>query len=170
MNEENPFDNSEKEITANISKSQKKRELSEIRNKVEELINYKDEKIRSLGVEEITSAVLLARRTTKITAKKRQIQYITKLIHKSEPAVIARLMNLSDQRDVKKRYHQLERWREALLNDNGETFSMIVTNYPNINRQNLQQLVRRTNLERKIGKNGSASKKLLQFLKELGGQ
>ena len=166
MTEHNSIDDQEG-ISPHISKSQQKRDLSKLRDMVQELINYTNEKVRSLGVEEITAAVLLARRTTRATVKKRQIQYITKLIYKSEPGVIARLTDLFDQKNVKKRYQKIALWREGLLKDDGETFSLIVADYPNINRQYLQQLIRKATIEKETGKNGGASKKLFHFLKEL---
>ena len=167
MTERNSMNDGEDGISPHISKSQQKRALSELRYMVQELINYTNEKVRSLGVEEITAAVLLARRTTKATVKKRQIQYITKLIYKSEPAVIARLTDLFDQKNIKRRYQKIALWTEGLLEDDGETFSLIVADHPNVNRQYLQQLIRKATIDKEAGKNGSASKKLFHFLKEL---
>ena len=98
----NSTNRSEEGIKSNISKSQKKRELIELRYIVEDLIHHTNRDFRSLGVEAITSAVLLARGTTNTTVMKRQIQYITKLIYKSEPEVLNRFMDLIDQQNVKK--------------------------------------------------------------------
>ena len=163
----NSTNRSEEGIKSNISKSQKKRELIELRYMVEDLIHHTNRDFRSLGVEEITSAVLLARGTTKTTVMKRQIQYITKLIYKSEPEVLNRFMDLFDQQNVKKKYQKKLLWRRDLLNKDSETFSLIITNHPSIDRQHLRQLIRNASIEKKRGQDGSACKKLFRFLIEL---
>ena len=163
----NSTNRSEEGIKSDISKSQKKRELIELRYIVEDLIHHTNRDFRSLGVEAITSAVLLARGTTDTTVIKRQIQYITKLIHKSEPEVRNRFMDLIEQQNVKKKYQKILRWRRDLLNNDNETFSLIMTDHPSIDRQHLRQLIRNASIEKKRGQNGSACKKLFRFLIEL---
>ena len=158
---------SEEEIKSNISKSQKKRDLIELRYIVEDLIHNTNRDFRSLGVEAISSAVLLARGTTNTTVMKRQIQYITKLIYKSEPEVLNRFMDLIDQQNVKKNNQKILLWRRDLLNNDNETFSLIITDHPSIDRQHLRQLIRNASIEKKRGQNGSACKKLFRFLIEL---
>ena len=161
------LDNSKEEAIPIISKSQQKRELSNLRDIAQQLINLPEKKIRLLGVEEITDAVLEAKKITKTNAKKRQVQYIAKLIHKSEPQLIEEFKDLFNHRSAKKKQQRIEQWRHGLLTDKGETFSTIVTNHPNVNRQYLQQLVRKAALEEHSEQIGSTYKKLFQFLKEI---
>ena len=163
----NSTDKSEEGIKSNISKSQKKRELIELRYMVEDLIHHTTRDFRSLGAEEITSAVLLARGTTNTTVMKRQIQYITKLIYKSGPEVLNRFMGLIDQQNVKKKYQKILLWRRDLLINDDEAFSSIITDHPSIDRQHLRHLIRNASIEKKRGQKGSASKKLFRFLMEL---
>ena len=167
MTTHNSTNRSEEEIKSNISKSQKKRDLIELRYIVEDLIHNTNRDFRSLGVEAISSAVLLARGPPNTTVMKRQIQYITKLIYKSEPEVLNRFMDLIDQQNVKKKYQKILLWRRDLLNNDNETFSLIITDHPSIDRQHLRQLIRNASIEKKRGQNGSACKKLFRFLIEL---
>ena len=163
----NNIDDIETEHPKDTSKSQRKRELNELRETAEQLLNLSLEKIQSLAIPEIAEAVLDGRRITKGNARKRHVQYIAKLIRKREAQEINDLIKLFDPQSVRKRYRKLESWRDRLLTDQGQTFSAIVEEHPSVNRQHLQQLVRKAKAEQEKEEIGSSYRKLFQFLRGL---
>ena len=163
----NNIDDFGTEQSQDTSKSQRKRELNELRETAEQLVKLSPEKIRNLGIPEITEAVLEGKRITKGNARKRHVQYIAKLIRKRDPEEINDLIKLFDPQSVRKGYRKLESWRSRLLTDQGQTFSAIVEEHPSVDRQHLQQLVRKAKAEQENEKIGSNQKKLFQFLRGL---
>ena len=163
----NNIDDLKTEHPQDISKSQRKRELNELRETAEQLLNLSLEKIQNLAIPEIAEAVLEGRRITKGNARKRHVQYIAKLIRKRDPEEINDLIKLFDPKSVRKGYRKLESWRNRLLTDHGQTFSAIVEEHPSVNRQHLQQLVRKAKAEQEEEEIGSSHRKLFQFLRGL---
>ena len=149
------------------SKSQRKRELHDLREIAEQLLSLSAERIRDLPIPDITDAILEGKRITKGNARKRHVQYIAKLIRNRDPEEINDLTNLFDPQNVRKEYKKLERLRNGLLTDQGQTFAAIVEEHPGVDRQHLQQLVRRAKAEYEEEENSAGYKKLFQFLRGL---
>ncbi|HAK51807.1 MAG TPA: ribosome-associated protein [Gammaproteobacteria bacterium] len=149
------------------SKSQRKRELHDLREIAEQLLSLSAEKVHDLAIPDISDAILEGKRITKGNARKRHIQYIAKLIRNRDPEEISDLTNLFDPQSIRKEHKRLERWRSGLLTDQGQTFAAIVEEHPVVDRQHLQQLVRRAKAEHQEEENSASYRKLFQFLRGL---
>jgi ribosome-associated protein len=157
------------------SKSQRKREMQELRQMGEKLVQLTDEQLIPLSNTAIIDALRDCRRITKGNARKRQIQYIGKLLRNIE---IDEIRNLIDRYDASSRtharqFHQLENWREQLISGDFSALDEIAAIYPGLDRQHLKQLTRKAIQEQqKLASdqpNGASIqyRRLFQYLKSL---
>ena len=64
-------------------------------------------------------------------------------------------------------FHQLEHWRDRLLNEGDQALQAITKEFPRIDRQHVRQLVRNALLQQKNDKPPQASRALFRYLREL---
>ena len=126
------------------------------------------------GIEDpvIREAVTAAKRITKGNAKKRQIQYIAKLMAKIDSDPIHTLIDTLDASSAAyvQKFHQLEVWREQLIEGNSSALDEILSEYPHTDRPQLRQLVRNAIKERETGLQNVHFRKVFQFLKTLSNE
>lgn len=157
------------------SKSQRKRDMQALRDLGEKLVQLTDDQLAPLMQPKILSAIQDCRKITKGNARKRQLQYIAKLLRTAD---IHDVKNLVDRYDASSRshlrqFHQLEKWREHLLAGDYQALDEIGTEYPDLDRQFLKQLTRKAIKERELQEkeqNPSAPiqfRKIFQYLKSL---
>lgn len=132
------------------SKAHKKREMQELREIGEKLVQLTDEQLKPISQPEIIKAIQDYRRINKGNPKKRQLQYIAKLLRKTG---IEDIRNLIDRYDASSRahvrqFHQLETWREQLLVNDFSAVDDIAHEFPDLDRQHLKQLTRKAIQER----------------------
>jgi ribosome-associated protein len=132
------------------SKTQKKREMQDLREMGEKLVLLTDDQLAPISDPELIKAILEYRRINKGNARKRQLQYIAKLMSKTD---IEDIRNLIDRYDASSRnharqFHQLETWREQLILGDYTAIDDIAAEHPNLDRQHLKQLTRKAIQER----------------------
>lgn len=151
------------------SKSQIKRDLQELRTLAEHLLGLSNDRINTLTSSTLSKALLEGKRITKGNARKRQIQYIAKLIRHCEPEEIQTYYEWFDPNAKKIKFLKLERWRDQLINDHSQAFDEIFDSYPDVDRQQLRLLVRQAIAEREQENDDNATsyRKLFQFLRGL---
>lgn len=132
------------------SKSQRKREMQELRLLGEKLVKLTDEQLTPLSNVVIVKAVHECRKITKGNARKRQIQYIAKLLRNVQIDDIKKLIDRYDasSKTHARQFHQLEMWREQLITGDFSALDEIAITYPGIDRQQLKQLTRKAIQER----------------------
>ncbi len=157
------------------SKSQLKREMLALREMGARLVKLTDEQIAPLMDPKILGAIQDCRRITKGNARKRQIAYIGKLLKTTN---LDDLRNLIDRYDASskhhlRQFHQIENWREQLIEGDFTALDEISVEYPNLDRQVLKQLARKASQERAIQENQQDPgapihfRKLFKYLKSL---
>lgn len=152
----------------NISKSQRKREMDDFRERAEKISRLNMEKVSSIEDPKIVNAIKEIKRINKGNARKRQIQHIAKLLSSADESVTRRINNLTNTNANTAKNHQLEVWRENLITDTTNTMNEILKLYPETNRQLLRHLVKKAVLERENEEDSIVYfKKLYQFLKNL---
>ncbi|PWT72318.1 MAG: hypothetical protein C5B46_06995 [Proteobacteria bacterium] len=154
---------------ASPSKTQRKRASAELQALGEELTLLSIEQLEQFQLPEpLLDAVLAARRIAKFGARRRQHQYIGRLMHEVDAgAIAARLDALRGKsREANAYLHRLERWRERLLTDD-TAFAELVHRYSDADSQRLRQLVRTARLEQEQSRPPRASRALFQALKAL---
>ncbi len=150
------------------SKTKIKKQMHELRDLGQELTELGKDQIAQLDIpESLRDAIKEMHRIKTFGAKRRQIQYIGKLMRDIDPAPI--LAKLDTWKGVSKQHigymHQLERWRERLLE--GDTaFTELLAVYPGTDVQRLRTLIRNTLKERETGKPAKNYREIFQVLRE----
>ena len=133
-----------------ISKSQRKRDSLALQDMGVELIELSDEQLAEIELpDRLREAVLEARRITNHEGRRRQTQYVGKLMRQVDPAPIrARLDGWKTQSRVHTaQFKRLEAWRDRLLAEEGALVEL-QHEYPAADAPRLQRLIRDARRER----------------------
>jgi len=165
------FDNDLNEYSG-PSKSQLKREMTALQDLGAELVALSKERLAKIEMpERLRDALLEAQRITKHEARRRQMQYIGKIMRDVDAAPLRAAMD--EINGVSKaatiRQHQLERLRTRLMEDEA-VFSEVAHDYPGADMQHLRQLRRNALKEAQQGKPPRAYRELFRELRELEGK
>ncbi|HZP92610.1 MAG TPA: ribosome biogenesis factor YjgA [Burkholderiales bacterium] len=152
-----------------ISKTQRKREMHELQELGEALVRLPAERLAGLDLpESLREAVLEARRIVKWGARRRQLQYIGRLMRDADaPRIRAQIEGWrSDAARQAARLHQTERWRDRLLEDEA-ALGELLERFPAADLQRLRTLIRNALQEAASGKPPKSARALFQALREL---
>lgn len=152
-----------------LSKTRKKQQMEALQELGEELAELPADGLKRVDIpEHLRDALQEARRMTSHGAKRRQLQYIGKLMRDIDPEPIrAALANLRGESAVEvARMHRLERLRTRLMEDE-KTLSGIADAFPGADLQHLRALRRSALKEHEAGKPPRSYRALFQCLKEL---
>ena len=118
--------------------------------------------------ERLVEALASARRITQREARRRQLQFIGRLMREIDPAPIrARLAQWADAPNAEKaRLHAVERWRERLLAEE-RALDRLCTEHPATDREQLQSLIEAAHAERARGRPPRAYRELYRALDRL---
>lgn len=154
------------------SKSQRKRDMQALKELATRLTTLSSEALGRVEPPELVDAVVAATRIHKGSARKRQIQYIAKLLSRIDTDPIVQIIDEIDASSTAyvRKFHQLEQWREKLIGGDQSSMNEICQLHPDVDRQQLRQLVRQASAEHRQGEQGTAFRKLFQFLKALESQ
>ena len=99
----------------------------------------------------------------------RQLRLIAKLMPSEDLTAIQlelqRLKQPSKQQTAE--FHQLEQWRDRLINGDENLLTDLIDQFENIDRQRIRQLVRNAGIEKKRNKAPNAARALFKYLAEL---
>ena len=171
--------------TDSASRTDKKRESDELQKLGVELLTLRhdlSERLHAQGHlnDLLRDALAEARRITNFEGKRRQMQYVGKLMRKlDEDAVTAMRDTLSEQRMGSTRdtlaLHQAEQWRDRLI-ANDEAVSEWMLAFPTTDSQQLRALVRQARKDDTTSKadiakglaprQGRAYREIFQLIKE----
>jgi ribosome-associated protein len=152
------------------SKSERKREMHRLQALGEKLIGLKDEELAQLPISEpLQAAVLEMRRIKAHEGKRRHLQYIGRLMRNENPEpIVAALEKLTAGSIAQKRQlHEIEHWRERLIEQGNSALAEFIDAHPSADRQLLNQLIRSANKERDQEKAPAASRKLFKLLRQI---
>ncbi|MDD2390138.1 MAG: ribosome biogenesis factor YjgA [Desulfobacterales bacterium] len=149
------------------SKSQIKREMTGLQKLGEQLVELSAAQIDKLELsDELREAVLFAKNVTQNIARRRQLQYIGTLMRQIDPEPIYQFFretSLSQQKGMAE-FHQIETWRNELVEGNDTLLEDIIRRFPEADLQYLRQLVRNA---RNVKHTRKASRDLFRYLKTL---
>ena len=152
------------------SKSQLKRESLHLIDVGEEILKLSKEDIRSLLLpDELEEAVTTALKIKSRSGLKRQRLYIGKLLRAMDSeAIEAQLKRIQHRHDTNTaHFKRLEKWRDNLIENDKQTLNEVISRFPGIDRQHINQLIRAAHQEKKQDKPPAASRKLFKYLREL---
>ncbi len=121
--------------------------------------------------QDFTDAVLMLKSMDKGPALKRQRMFVGKLLRQNEPLIIEIKAKLAEIEAKKKQqnahFHQLEKWRDRLVEEGDTALSELLTLYPQIDRQQMRQWIRNAKKEASQNKAPKSSREIFQYLKAL---
>jgi ribosome-associated protein len=156
------------------SKSQLKRDMHALQELGEALIALPKDALKRMPMpEDLDDAVREARRITDHEGKRRQLQYVGKLMRSlTEDEIAALRTALETYRGVNKsetaRLHWIERTREQLLADDAALTEFIRT-HPGVDAQEGRTLIRNARKEREQQKPPRYYRELFQWIKNAAG-
>lgn len=165
--QKNMIDNSESELPP--SKTRRKREMHELQDIGEQLVQLDLKRLRELDLPEaLMDAVLEAKRMRKHGAIRRQMQFIGKLMRDLDALPIRQKLDAWNGLALQQTawLHQLERWRERLLSDE-QALEELGQKFPAADFQQLRALIRNAQKERLANKPPKSFRALFQELQNL---
>lgn len=151
------------------SKTQRKKQMHELQELGAELVSLNEEQLASIDLPEpLLDAVSEARRMTKFEARRRQMQYIGKLMRSIDPEPIRERINAYNavSRTQTARLHLIERWRSRLLEDE-HALTELMRTHPEADSAQLRLLVRNTLKEREAGRPPKSARALFRLLNDI---
>ncbi|MBX9894084.1 MAG: DUF615 domain-containing protein [Nitrosomonas sp.] len=132
----------------------------------EQLVELDPKKLTEFDLPEIlVDAIKLARPMQKHGARRRQLQYIGRLMREVDASPIQEKLDSWQQNSKQQtaRLHQLERWRERLLSDE-HALTEFAKQYPQADLQRLRLLIRNAQKEKAAEKPPKSFRLLFQEL------
>lgn len=162
-------DDDEEGLPLPPSKSQRKREMHALQDIGEQLVALSQDQLKKVPMpESLADAVRDAKRMTKHEARRRQMQYVGKLMrHIDAEPIQAQLdaFNGLSKAEIA-RQHRLERLRADLIDDE-KTLQTIGETWPGADFQQLRTLRRNALKEREQNKPPRAFRELFRVLRDL---
>ncbi|GAA6166217.1 ribosome biogenesis factor YjgA [Sessilibacter corallicola] len=168
MNNEDHFEFDEDSLP---SKTQLKKESQQLQELGDQLTQLNETQMLELQLDDaLLDAVKIAKKMKASNSRRRQIQFIGKLIRNRDPeALIQAFEQLTQEKENHVQVHHLcENWRDRLLEDMNE-LQAFLDQYPNADRQQLRQLIRNAQNEKKANKPPASARKLYTLIKSVVG-
>ncbi len=155
------------------SKSQRKRDMTALQGLGQALVELPADRLAKLEMpDSLRQAIADARRFTKHEARRRQMQYIGKLMRSVDPAplqaAVDALRGVSAAESA--RLHRLERLRARLLDDERGGLEEIAASHPGADLQRLRTLRRNALKELEQGKPPRAQREIFRVLREMAAE
>ncbi len=155
------------------SRSQIKRETQALQKLGERLVELSPEQLETIDMPDtLREAVLFAQRITSREARRRQLQYIGTVMRRTNPETIRQAFENRDHqsRETTQALHQLEQWREGLIQGHETLIDYLCQRFPHTDRQRLRQLVRNARKEQSQEKPPKAARQLFRYLREISSE
>src|SRR5580700_5484332 len=133
------------------SKSQLKREMQALQELGETLVALPEAQLKKIPLpEELREAVQFARAMKANEGKRRQLQYIGKVMRSldAQPIQAALEALKLEKKKSQIQFQKIEEWRDQLIAEGDTALQPLLTLYPQADRQQLRQLVRNAQQDR----------------------
>ena len=153
-----------------ISKSQRKRDAKELKSLASELIGLSNARLAAVPLEDsIREAVEDARQIRSHVARKRQLQFLAKLLRRTDATEIIEAMEAFHDaaRQLTARQHRSEAWRDHLLESGDSALGALLDQRLDADAQAMRQLIRNAHRESDKGKPPASSRALFRLLRDL---
>jgi ribosome-associated protein len=160
-------DNDEEDL---VSKSQLKRDSHALQDMGSKLVEMPLGQLAKFSLpDNLKDAITEARRLKNREGKRRQMQYIGKLMRTADISFIQETLERMDHQSQTYRQHfmQLEALRDRLISQGNPVIEELMEQYPSADRQQLRNLQRQAARELELKKTPTASKKIFAYLRQL---
>lgn len=155
-------DDSFEEFEDRPSKSEIKREMHALQAIAQRLVDLTPSQLAQVPMpEQLEIGVKDAKRFNR-EARRRQMQYLGKLMRKIDPEPIQAALAKFDQTSAEytARQHLLEKWRDRLISEN-DALTQFLNEYPGADVQHLRQLIRTAKAEK-----AGAARALFRYIRD----
>jgi ribosome-associated protein len=155
---------------AGPSKSQRRREALEVKSLASRLIGLSPALLAKVPLDEpVRAAIREARSIRSNVARKRQLQFVAKLLRRDDPEPILLALEAfeNDARQLSGRQHRTEAWRDHLLESGDSAVGELLSARRDADVQSLRQLMRKAGQEAADGKPPAAARGLFRMLREM---
>lgn len=155
-----------------VSKSEIKRDAEELKKLGSKLVELTQANLDKIQLDEtLLDAVNLARRS-RLEAKRRQLQFIGKLLRSATEDEINHIRESLDKIENKHNQqqamlHKLELLRDELVEQGDDALAKLLDEHPDADRQHLRNLIRSAQKEKAQNKPSKAYRDIYQYLKAL---
>lgn len=153
-----------------VSKTQIKKDADDLVSLGKKIADLSQDQFEAMPLgDDLRQAFIVARKLSKGGAIKRQFKYIGKLLRSTDVTLINESMErqLDKDRAASARLHNMEHWRDKLVEQGDVALSDFLVSFPNADRQHIRQLQRKAKLELEKEKPPAAARKIFQYIKEL---
>ncbi|WP_105900788.1 ribosome biogenesis factor YjgA [Vibrio gangliei] len=168
-NQKAPWEEEEEIIW--VSKTEMKNDMDALQKLGEELVGLKPAALEKFPLDDDLREAIADAQRFKNEAKRRQLQYIGKLMRQVDPepiqAELDKLRNKHSQATAE--LHKLEQMRDRIITDIDPAIEDVMEAHPEADRQRLRQLARQAQKEKGGNKPPKASREIFQILKALKG-
>jgi ribosome-associated protein len=151
-----------------VSKTKRKQEMTELQKLGAKLVELPESQLEAMPMDDaLRSAVLDARRIKSHEAKRRQMQYIGRLMRDVDPAPLRERLDAIDGHSAQAaaQHRRLEGWRARLLADDA-ALTAFAAEHKDADLQALRTLIRNARKEQKEAKPPRAYRELFRLIKE----
>lgn len=155
-----------------VSKSQLKREMHALQQLGEMIIAMTPaERARLPLSDDMLAAVEETARIRSHEGRRRHMQYVGKVMRRENLAAIQAVYDELEQEQLRRdhAFHRLEKWRDRLLEEGDAAVEAFITDYPEVDRQALRQLIRNAQRESIKGKPPASARKLFKLIRDTAG-
>lgn len=155
-----------------VSKSQRKRDMHALQELGQQLVELPKDLFEKITLEEnLHDAIVAARNIRQHGARKRQLQYIGKIMRSIDAKPILEQLNTirGHSNQATQALHNIERWRDRLLKEGDNALEELVKQHQQADRQYLRQLLRNAQKETLTNKPPKSVRALFRYLRELFG-
>lgn len=164
-NQKAPWEEEEEIIW--VSRTEMKNDMEELQKLGEELVTLKPSVLDKFPLDEDLRQAIADAQRFKNEARRRQLQYIGKLMRTTDPepiqAALDKVRNKHSQSTAA--LHKLEQLRDRIVAEGDAAIGDALDAYPNLDRQRLRQLARQAAKEKQAGKPAKAYREIFQMLK-----
>ena len=160
---------SDSEYAIRPNKTQLKREIKVLNDLGKELIALPPSSLKKVPLSDHMREAIEDGRRFSRGALQRQLRRIASLMQEEDVEAIK--LELMRQKQPSKQqtaeFHQLEQWRDRLIDGDDSLLADLIDQFPSIDRQHIRQLVRNAAMEKKKEKPPKSARALFRYLSEL---
>ncbi|WP_373778612.1 ribosome biogenesis factor YjgA [Glaesserella sp.] len=152
-----------------VSKSEIKRDAEHLKKLGASLIELNPTNLAKMPLDDnLREAIELAQKL-RLEARRRQIQYIGKLLRNIDPEPIQEALDKVENRHNQQLalLHKLELLRDQLVEQGDDVLNDLIDEYPTLDRQHLRNLIRSAQKEKQTNKPPKNYREIYQYLKSV---
>ncbi|MDX8403195.1 MAG: ribosome biogenesis factor YjgA [Mariprofundaceae bacterium] len=163
-------ENDAEEESSRANKSQLKREAHALFELGKRLVELEISTLKSLELpEEILHTIIDTKQINSNHARKRQFKLIGKYLRSIDTTELVQLIEKRDLQHQKgvSEFHHIEKWRDRLIGEGTPAMSEFLDKHPDVDRQQLNQLVRGAVKELQAERPLKSARMLFRYLRDI---